>query len=180
MPGKKHNQTCSFIDKEKCCKKNKNLHFEFHDPWLNTVNAVEELRKILKNKKLLLLGDSLMVEFFYGLAELLGVKIRMKSCGGRCSIHPGKNATITYLKVCVILLKGEKKFPNVPKYRIYSEEAIRREIPKYDVIVVNQGLHYGLSTILSETAVHINNVGLMLFGKDLNPDSNVYHLLLKI
>ena len=64
MPGKKHNQTCSFIDKEKCCKKNKNLHFEFHDPWFNTVNAVEELRKILKNKKLLLLGDSLMVEFF--------------------------------------------------------------------------------------------------------------------
>ena len=26
MQGKKHNQTCSFIDKEKCCKKNQNLH----------------------------------------------------------------------------------------------------------------------------------------------------------
>ena len=72
---------------------------EFDDPRLNAINAVEELRKILKNKKLLLIGDSLMVEFFYGLAELLRVKIKMSSCGGRGTIHPGKNATITYLPV---------------------------------------------------------------------------------
>ena len=115
MPGKKHNQTCSFIDKEKCCKKKQNLHFEFHNARLNTINAVQKLRKILKIKKLLLIGDSLMVEFFYGLAELLRVKIEMSSCGGRCTIHPGKNATITYLKACVISLRGQKKFFSVPK-----------------------------------------------------------------
>ena len=171
MPGKKHNQTCDFIDKVKCCKKKQNRHFEFHAQRLNTINAVKELRNILKNKKLLLLGDSLMVELFYGLAELLGVKIRMSACKRlRCSIHPGKNA----IKACKISLTGQQKqLPNMPKDRIYSEEAIRREIPKYDVIVVNQGLHYDLSGTISENEVQINNVGQMLFGKDLNPDSNL-------
>ena len=58
MPGKKHSQTCSFIDKVKCCKKKQNRHFEFHDQQLNTINAVKELRKILKNKTLLLLVNN--------------------------------------------------------------------------------------------------------------------------
>ena len=73
----------------------------------------------------------------------------------------------------MISLRGQKKFLSVPKYRIFSEAVVKREIPKYDVIVINQGLHYGLSTILSETTVHINNVGQMLSGKDLNPDSKL-------
>ena len=183
MPGKKHSQTCSFIDKVKCCKKKQNRHFEFHDQQLNTINAVKELRKILKNKTLLLLGDSLMVEFFYGLAELLGVKIRMSACRRlRCSIHPGKNATITSIKTCKISLTGQQKqLLNLPKHRIYSEESIRREIPKYDVIVVNQGLHYDVSGTITENEVQINNVGQMLSGKDLNPDSNYsYHFLVEL
>ena len=69
----------------------------------------------------------------------------------------------------------------MPKYRIYSEEAIKGEIPKYDVIVVNQGLHYDVSGTITENEVHINNVGQMLSGKDLNPDSNYsYHFLVEL
>ena len=60
MPGKRHNQTCDFIPKTVCHKKDLNLHFQFHDNKLNKIDAVAELRKILKNKKLLLIGDSLM------------------------------------------------------------------------------------------------------------------------
>ena len=74
MPGKRHNQTCDFTPKALCRKKDLNLHFQFHDNKLNKIDAVAELRKILKNKKMLLIGDSLMTEFYFGLAELLQVK----------------------------------------------------------------------------------------------------------
>ena len=61
MRGKRHNQTCDFIPETTCCKNTQNLHFQFRNRKLNKIDAVEELRKILKNKKLLLIGDSLML-----------------------------------------------------------------------------------------------------------------------
>ena len=64
MMGKRHNQTCDFIPANTCCKNTQNLHFEFRNQKLNKIDAVEELRKILQNKKLLLIGDSLMLEFY--------------------------------------------------------------------------------------------------------------------
>ena len=72
MPGKRHNQTCDFIPEITCCKNTQNLHFEFRNRKLNKIDAVEELRKYLKNKKMLLIGDSLMLEFYLGLAEFTG------------------------------------------------------------------------------------------------------------
>ena len=75
-PGIRHNQTCGFIPKATCCKNKLNLHFEFYNPQLNKINAVTEFRKTLENKKLLLIGDSLMLEFFRGLVELLRVNRR--------------------------------------------------------------------------------------------------------
>ena len=102
-PGKRHNQTCDFIPEKTCCKNKQNLHFEFHEDRLNQIDAVEELRKILKKKKLLMIGDSLMSEFFVGLSELLNLNIQTKSdyfCGLNCTIHPGNNGTVTFLKAC--------------------------------------------------------------------------------
>ena len=90
MPGKSHNQTCDFIPKTECCKKDLNLHFQFHDNKMNKLDAVAELRKILKNKKLLLIGDSSMTEFFFGLAELLQVKSKETKydCRLNFTLHP--------------------------------------------------------------------------------------------
>ena len=105
MPGKRHSQMYDFINKKKCCKNKRNLRFEFHEDRLNQIVAVEELRKILKNRKLLLIGDSLMFECFLGLQELLGVKTRVKinehfCANTSCSINPDGNSTVTFLRAC--------------------------------------------------------------------------------
>ena len=138
MPGKRHSQMCGFVDKKKCCKNKQNLHFEFHEDRLNQIDAVEELRKILKNKKLLLIGDSLMFEFFVGLQELLRVKSRVKMTryfceNTSCSIHPGNNSTMTFLSSCMIVLEGKEPFPNVDESRQISERIVRKEIANYDI-----------------------------------------------
>ena len=145
MPGKLHNQTCDFIEKEKCCtKKQKNLHFEFYNKHLNKVNAIEELRRILKTKKILLIGDSLMFEFFIGLKELLRVKTAMTMtkyfCANTtCEFNPDNNVTVSFLKACMIELEGRNYFTEVIKSRLISEKVIRKEIAKHDIIFFNQG-----------------------------------------
>ena len=144
MPGKRHNQTCDFTPKAFCRKKDLNLHFQFHDNKLNKINAVAELRKILKNKRLLLIGDSLMTEFYLGLAELLQVKSKETKypCRMNYTLHTGNNGTLMHLKACVIVLTGYERFVKWDKSRVIPEEKIRRAIVDYDVILFNQGIHY--------------------------------------
>ena len=168
MPGKSHNQTCDFIPKALCRKKDFNLHFQFHDNKLNKIYAVAELRKILKNKKLLLIGDSLMTEFYFGLAELLQVKANESryDCRMNFTIHPGNNGTLMHLKACVIVLTGYEGFVKWDKSRVIPEEKIRRAIADYDVILFNQGLHYDKLTLMCQSAVYFNNLGKMLYGKN--------------
>ena len=51
-------QTCRFLNKTKCCdNKRKNIPFVFHDNKLNKVNVAEELKSILKNITMVLIGD---------------------------------------------------------------------------------------------------------------------------
>ena len=168
-PGRRHKQTCQFIEEEKCCtNKQKNLHFEFYNKNLNEINAVEELRKILKNKKLLLIGDSLMLEFFRGLAELLHVKSPVeRAVNYSGSIHPLGGGTVTFLGAGVILLEGRKGFAAVEKFRITSEKTIRKEIADHDIVFFNQGLHYANKILLNDSIVYFNNMGEMLHGKDV-------------
>ena len=169
MQGKRHNQTCDFIPKTTCCKNKQNLHFEFHEDRLNEIDAVEELRKLLKTKKMLLIGDSIMSEFFVGVSELLHLNTEKKTenfCGTKCTIHPGNNGTVTFLEACIIELKGQKKLNNIEKWRIVSEEVIRREIPKYDIILFNQGQHHSSRFLISESPFYFTNIGKMLHGKN--------------
>ena len=172
MSGKRHNQTCDFIEKEKCCtKKQKNLHFEFYNEHLNKINAVAELRHILKTKKILLIGDSLMFEFFIGLKELLRVKTTMTMtkyfCANTtCALKPDNNVTVSFLKACMIELEGRNYFTEVIKSRLVSEKIIRKEIAKHDIIFFNQGVHYDIRTLLIESTIHFNNIGSMLHGKN--------------
>ena len=49
----------------------KPLHFEFYDQRLNEINVTDRLRHILKEKKLLFVGDSVMRDFFHGICILL-------------------------------------------------------------------------------------------------------------
>ena len=152
--GRRYEQTCNFILEEKCCpKKQKNIHFEFHDPRLNTINPLEELRKILKHKKLLLIGDSLMLEFFRGLAELLHVK----SSAERGANYSGNR-----------LLEGQKSFIGMERFRITSEKTIRKEIADHDIVFFNQGLHYGGKFLLKDSVIYFNNMGQMLHGKNFH------------
>ena len=168
-PGKRHNQTCDIIPKMACCKNKQNLHFEFHEDRLNQIDAVEELRKILKRKKVLLIGDSVMAEFFVGLSELLHVKPEEKTkhfCGLNCTIHPGNNGIVTFLEACIIELEGQKKNFDVKEWRVVSEEVIRREIFKYDIIIFNQGQHHESRFSISESSLYFTDIGKMLHGKN--------------
>ena len=99
-----------------------NYHFKFHEDRLNKINAVEELRKILKTIKILLIGDSLMTDFYLGLAELLQVKVKDPKyhCGMNFTLHPGINTTLTHIKACLILLKGHETFAKWDKTRVNS------------------------------------------------------------
>ena len=162
--GKRHNQTCDFNHKNTCCKNKQNLYFEFHNDNLNKIDAVQELRNILKTKKLLLIGDSLMREFFQGVAELLHLK-QINICGGKCPSLTVKNGSLTYLRACLIELKGQEKFKNEEMWRYVSEEIVRKEIANYDVILFNQGLHYGRRTLFSDIPGYFNSFGQILHGK---------------
>ena len=179
-PGKRHNQTCDFIPENTCCKNRQNLHFEFYEDRLNKVDDVKELRKILKTKKLLLIGDSLMSEFFVGLSELLLSKTEKKSkyfCGTNCTIHPGNNGTVTFLKACLIELKRQGEKFDADEWRIVSEEVIRREIPKYDIILFNQGQHHESRFLVSKMPTYFTNIGKMLYGeneKKIQPSIRVF------
>ena len=170
MPGKRHNQTCDFIPEITCCKNTQNLHFEFRNRKLNKIDAAEELRKILKNKKLLLIGDSLMLEFYRGLAELLGVKTSLElivhTVNKSCSLKLGNKSSVKFLIACKILLQGRKKFKVQKKFTMTSEKIIRKEISNHDFIFFNQGIHYETYILLNEGANYFNNIGKLFDGKD--------------
>ena len=168
MRWKRHNQTCDFIPENMCCKKTQNLHFEFRNRKLNKIDAVEELRKILKNKKLLLTGDSLMLEFYRGLAELLHVMLPVVRVGNFSgSIQPPGGGTVTFLGAGVILLQGCKGFAKLEMFTITSEKTIRKKIADHDIVFFNQGLHYGGKLMLEESIIYFNSMGKMLHGKNV-------------
>ena len=168
MPGKRHNMTCDFIPKITCCKNRQSLYFKFHKNQLNKNNPVKELSRILQNKKLLLFGDSLMLELYRGLAEFMGVNTsmeRMRAMKTSCSLNLGDNSSVTFLTACTIILQGTREVNEEKKYRMTSEKVIRKEIANHDFIFFNQGLHYDKYIGISEGAIYFNNIGEMLYGK---------------
>ena len=64
-------QTCNFPFQSKCCQKRQHLKFVFNDDKLNRVDPIREIHEILNSKSLLLIGDSLIREFYTGIKELL-------------------------------------------------------------------------------------------------------------
>ena len=170
MAGKRHKRTCEFVPEMTCCNNKQNLHFEFYKKHLSKVDAVEELRKNLKNKKLLLIGDSLMLEFFGGLAELLQVRTAtmnriIYSMDTSYSIHPWDNSTITFLRACITVLNGTKLLSEEKYFRVTSEEIIRKEIADHDIVLFNQGIHFDFILLLNKGTIYFNNMGHMLYGK---------------
>ena len=113
---------------------------------------------------MLLIGDSLMTEFTFGLAELLQVKWEKPRyyCRMTFTLHPGNNGTLTHIRACLIVLKGYEEF--IKKKVFIKEEEIRKAIANYDVILFNQGLHYDDFILMSQSAVYFNNLGKMLYG----------------
>ena len=183
MPGRKHNQACQFITKVYlCCKKEQNLHFEFYKKRLNKVDAVKEFRTKLRNKKILLMGDSLMKEFFNGLMALLQRKntskyystltervFTSKKCGKTLAkefVTPVNNSTVTMLTANTILLESERNFSIKPNYPPTPESLVRRQISNHDVIFINQGLHYGYKWVYEKKEEYFYRIGQMLYGKD--------------
>ena len=183
MPEKKHYQRCELKDETKCCRKGQNLHFEFYNKYLNKVDAVEEFRRKLRNKRMLLLGDSLMFEFFEYLVAFLRtndpklyknysslketlVSSKNKMATLQAYVTPADNSSVTLLPAHLISLEGQKPFTKEAIYSAAPDDIIRKEIANHDVILFNQGIHYREVTMLGETAIHFNNMGQMLYGKE--------------
>ena len=190
MPGRKHNQSCEFLHKPYiCCKKEQNLHFEFYNKRLNKVDAVEEFRIKLRNKKILLMGDSLMKEFFAGLVALLQRKntskyrervLTSKKCGktkenlpASCTfllkglVTPPNKSTMTVLTANTIWLESERNFSVMSIFTPSPEKLIRKQISKHDIILINQGLHYGGAQMHGRRKEdYFYRIGQMLYGKD--------------
>ena len=159
MPGKKHDQRCELKDETKCCKKGQNLHFEFYNKRLNKVDAVAEFRRKLRNKRMLLIGDSLMFEFFDYLVAFLRtndpklykndgspterlVSSKNKMATLAAFVTPANNSSVTLLPAHLISLEGQKPFTKEGIYSAAPEDIIRKEIANHDVILFNQGIHY--------------------------------------
>ena len=51
------------------------LHFVFNDDRLNNINPVEKLRELLRNKRMLLVGDSTMRILGLGICALLDLEV---------------------------------------------------------------------------------------------------------
>ena len=186
MPGRKHNLACEFITKAYlCCKKEQNLHFEFYNKRLNKVDAVKEFRTKLRNKKILLMGDSLMIEFYNGLVALLQRKntskyystqtdrvLTSKKCGKtlvnvfRELVIPANNSTVTMLTAKSIWLESERNFSVRSNFSPTPEKLVRRQISNHDIIFINQGLHYFYVRLHGTKEDYFYRIGQMLYGKD--------------
>ena len=132
-----------------------------------------------------MIGDSLMLEFFRGLAELLQVKTTTInsniSINTTYSIHPWHNSTMTFLRACPIVLSGTKLFSVKKYHRVTSEEIIRKEIADNDIVLFNQGIHYDFKLLLNKGTIYFNNIGQMLYGKDpFTPRKNSTHFCLVV
>ena len=184
MPGRKHIRACHFITKVYlCCKEEQNLYFEFYNKCLNKVDAVEEFRTKLRNKKILLMGDSLMIEFYNGLVALLQRKntskyystqtervLTSKKCGKTSLkelVTPVNNSTVTMLIAYTIWLDSERNFSIKPNYPPTPESLVRRQISNHDVIFINQGLHYGYKWVYEKKEEYFYRIGQMLYGKKI-------------
>ena len=195
MHGRKHNQSCEFLHKHYiCCKKEQNLHFEFYNKRLNKVDAVEEFRTKLRNKKILLMGDSLMKEFFAGLVALLQRKntskyreriLTSKKCGKtkenltsctfllRELVTPPNKSTMTVLTANTIWLESERNFSVMSKFTPTPEKLIRKQISKHDIILINQGLHYGGAQMHERRKEdYFYRIGQMLYGNEFYGSSS--------
>ena len=180
MPGRKHNLVCEFINKTKCCIKEQNhLHFEFKDKRLNKVDAVKEFSIKLRNKKILLLGDSLMQEFFVGLVALIQTKSTSKYQGTLTEravtpstyllkelVTPANNSTVALLKIDTMRLESERHFSVKKNVTPIPVKLVRRQISNHDIIFINQGLHYGYVEVHGEMEDYFYRIGHMLHGKD--------------
>ena len=54
------------------------LHFVFNDDRLNNINRVEKLRELLRNKRMLLVGDSTMRILGLGICALLDLEVSIR------------------------------------------------------------------------------------------------------
>ena len=186
MPGRKHNQACHFIPRAYlCCKKERNLHFDFYKKRLNEVDAVKEFRTKLRNKKILLMGDSLMIEFYNGLVALVQRKntskyystqtervLTSKKCGKtlvnvfRELVTPATNSTVTMFTAKSIWLDSERNFSVRSNFSPAQEKLVRRQISNHDIIFINQGLHYAYVQLHGTKEDYFYRIGQMLYGKD--------------
>ena len=135
-------QTCLFLNTMQCCRTKRKPYFVFHDDKLNKINPITRLKQILKNKSILMIGDSIMYEFYEGIRELLKIN--------------GTTHNLKFILTWTISIKGS--IPDLPVPTSVTEKTLTELITKYDVIIFNQGLHY-INGPICQIVIHFNTWG---------------------
>ena len=169
-------KTCQYVKKKVCCRKKQKLHFVFYDDELNKVNPISELRNILENKSILLFGDSIMVELYNGTNELL--KITQPQTPGTKYNPTGTKYkptctkyNIDLLMAYTIYIQGTTSILDLPTS--VTEETVRREVEKHDIIVFNQGLHYTHGPV-EQVSIYFYYIGKLLHELTYNTTKQVF------
>ena len=151
MKGKSNlRRTCDILNQTQCCDRKQKLHFVFDDENRNNINPIKELENILQHKNILMVGDSLMLEFYNGIRELWHAYEANKD--------ESLNLKVQYLKASTMCFK-KSRYPC--KNDSITDATLATEIRNYDVIVLNQGLHHNTDQ-LERAAIHFHYISKSL------------------
>ena len=83
-------------------------------------------------------------------------------------VTPANNSTMTMLTANTIWVESERNFSVRSDFPPTPEKLVRRQISNHDIILINQGLHYGSARLHGRRGreEYFYRIGRMLHGKD--------------
>lgn len=157
--GKKYREKCKFEHAHGCCgPMTQSLHFLFDDDKLNRYSVKTSISEKLHGKNITILGDSLQLLFFEGLAEVLDLSSQKRLVWNFKGNDNNKSASWTavehksggwlqylYFYYYSDMVKGCKG-THGDRFKV-DENVMRRVIATSDIIIANLGLHYHFCSV---------------------------------
>ncbi len=180
VKGLKYKQTCRKYHHYHCCVRphHKKIHFKFFSDHLNQMDPATEFGKAIKNKNILLVGDSLLEQLTAGIIEVLNLT---QHGDKKIPTFPNKftmlrktshkhNGTLTYVLAYIFVLDGESDYNR----RYVVKEAILRNMTNQnDIIVWNVGIHYNSLLSIRMLHSHIRKISNILMQLTANSSKTV-------
>ncbi len=132
----------------------RSLVYKFQDGRLNNLDAVQNFKHKIRKKNLTIFGDSLQLQLFEGLREVLNVsevvqtQIRQTGDSGPANLwlfHHGNQGWIHYLRFYRVELPGNKRLH--AKY-VVNVDTIKALVSLSDIVIFNIGYHYDQVSVM--------------------------------